>query len=87
MALLNGDLETLVNAMAAFTLMFYLLWVVHPLAAPGHMASRAGELNTQTLKGSSVVSEEGPSTWSSQEAHMVTQHSILLGKCATFGPR
>ena len=62
-ALLNSSVEMLTKVATVFALMFCFLWEAHSLAAPGLLALGAGDLNMQTVRGSSKVSEEAPTTW------------------------
>ena len=86
-ALLNSSVKTLTTVAAVLVLAHFLWWEAHSLAAPGPLVSGAGDLNMQTVKGSSKVSEEAPNTWWLHEARMLKQHLFLLSKLHLCGPR
>ena len=71
MALLNSSVEILTKVASVLALMFCLLWEAYSLATPGPLVSGAGDLNIQTAKGSSKVSEEAPHAWWSLGARML----------------
>ena len=73
-ALLNSSVETLTVVAAVLALASCLQWEAHSLAAPGPLVSGAGDLNMQTVKGSSKVSDEAPNAWWLLGARMVRRH-------------
>ena len=77
-ALLNSSVETLTRVAAVLALVCCLWSEAHYLAAPGPLVSGAGDLNMQTVKGSSKVSDEASNTWWSLGARMLKQHLISL---------